>query len=190
VFGDEFAADVVIEEAASVSDRAFEVGRGNVILAGARTDLVELVKVRGDLALPPGFAALPHMRRPTWPRSPAPDLRPIVRAAYYTAPHGRLLGRVQNLEPLPPSGYLRFEALARTGVPLSNDYEVHWRITNTDRAAARAQALRGEFYKSEAFGVRWEGLQYRGVHIAEAFVIRKSGGLLIGQSEPFFVVIE
>jgi hypothetical protein len=38
--------------------------------------------------------------------------------------------------------------------------------------------------------VRWEALEYRGVHIAEAFVVRKAGGVLVGQSDPFFVVIE
>jgi hypothetical protein len=37
---------------------------------------------------------------------------------------------------------------------------------------------------------RWEGLEYRGVHIAEAFIVRMSDSLLVGQSPPFNVVIE
>ena len=34
-----------------------------------------------------------------------------------------------------------------------------------------------------------EQLAYRGVHLVEAFVIRKRDDLLIGQSAPFHVVI-
>jgi len=190
VFTDDFAADVVIEEAASVSSRAIAISKGNVIVADSVLDLVELVKLRGELALPPGFNRLPHMRRPTWRTPPMPTLTPMVRATRHATMLGRALGRVQSLEPIVADGYIRFEALTKTGVPIPDDYSVRWRITNTDRAAAADEALRGEFYKSEGFGVRWERLQYRGVHMAEAFVIRKANDLLVGQSEPFYVVID
>jgi len=33
-------------------------------------------------------------------------------------------------------------------------------------------------------------LKYRGVHLVEAFVIRKRDEVLVGQSEPFRVMIE
>ena len=37
---------------------------------------------------------------------------------------------------------------------------------------------------------RWESLEYRGVHMAEAFIIRKNDERLVGFSEPFYVVIK
>jgi hypothetical protein len=190
VFGDDFAGDVVIKEAAEVSSRALVVSKGNVITADAAADLVEMVKVRGELALPPRFTRLPHMRRPTWPVSATTAIDPIVRASYYASVDGQRLRGISSLEPLPPRGWLRFEAFTHMGMPFGDDFEVHWRITNTDQAAARAQALRGDFYKSRTVGVRWEALEYRGVHMAEAFIIRKRNSYLLGNSKPFFVVIE
>nr|USU34515.1 hypothetical protein NG677_23225 [Methylobacterium sp. OTU13CASTA1] len=52
------------------------------------------------------------------------------------------------------------------------------------------RAGRGDFYVSNLGHERWEGLEYRGVHMAEAFIIRMADDALVGQSEPFFVVIE
>lgn len=34
------------------------------------------------------------------------------------------------------------------------------------------------------------GLEYRGVHFVEAFVIRKRDNVQVSRSEPFYVVIE
>ena len=33
-------------------------------------------------------------------------------------------------------------------------------------------------------------MSYRGVHMVEAFLIRKSDDTLLGKSDPFYVVIE
>jgi len=68
-------------------------------------------------------------------------------------------------------------------------YQVHWRITNTDREALNANALRGGFEKANDGTARWEALEYRGVHCAEAFVVRRNDKALVGQSDPFYVVI-
>ena len=46
-------------------------------------------------------------------------------------------------------------------------------MTNTDEAAFNARALRGDFYKSLGGQTRFEELKYRGIHLVEAFVIRK-----------------
>ena len=56
--------------------------------------------------------------------------------------------------------------------------------------AARAGALRGEFYSSDDRSARAEQLSYRGVHFVEAFLVRKRENRLVGQSEPFYVVFE
>jgi hypothetical protein len=65
-----------------------------------------------------------------------------------------------------------------------------WRVTNTDEAAASKNELRGRFEKPENGKSRWESLKYRGVHLAEAFVIRKRDNRIVGQSEAFRVMIE
>jgi hypothetical protein len=77
------------------------------------------------------------------------------------------------------------------GLPFgSGEYKVMWRVTNTDEAAARENALRRRFEKPEADNRRWEQLKYRGVHLVEAFLIRKRDDKIVGQSEPFRVMIE
>ena len=63
-------------------------------------------------------------------------------------------------------------------------------MTNTDEAARRANALRGDYYRSDEPGIRWEQLSYRDVHMVEAFLIRKADDTLLGKSDPFYVVIE
>jgi hypothetical protein len=50
--------------------------------------------------------------------------------------------------------------------------------------------LRGDFYPSDSGSSRSEQLSYRGVHFVEAFLVRKRDSGLVGQSEPFYVVIE
>jgi Adenylyl/Guanylyl and SMODS C-terminal sensor domain len=52
------------------------------------------------------------------------------------------------------------------------------------------RAGRGDFYVENSSHGRWETLDFRGVHMAEAFVIRRSDDLLVGVSNPFYVVIE
>lgn len=97
---------------------------------------------------------------------------------------------VRSAEPLRPGYWLRFTASNNIGVPFTDDYKVQWRVTNTDKAAARASALRGDFYASNSSASRSERLEYRGVHFVEAFLIRKRDNCMVGQSEPFYVVIE
>lgn len=65
-----------------------------------------------------------------------------------------------------------------------------WRVTNTDEAAAQKNELRGNFEKPESDNSRWESLKYRGVHLVEAFVIRKRDDRIVGQSDAFRVMIE
>lgn len=192
VFGEKFAKDVVIDEAKSVSQKAavfITETAGAVVAAG--TDLVTLIKVYGSRALPTGFDKLPHMKRPTWRTPNAAALTVRVRAELYTSHGGNKIKDIVSLEPLSPAHWVRVRSTTATGIPwLAEEFDVKWRITNTDQAAFRAGCLRGGFEDSNSPGERWEQLAYRGVHIIEAFIIRRRDNALVGQSQPFFVAIE
>ncbi|MBD2746750.1 nucleotidyltransferase [Microvirga sp. BT688] len=192
VFGDEFAADVVVEEAKSVSRSAVAVLKESISTAALFTgDLVAAVKQFGSRALPPGFSSLPHMQRPRWRQSPSPVFTVHVKAELYKSQGFGKLKSVQTLEPLPPNHWIYFTATTSTGVPLStSEFRVEWRVTNTDLAAFNDRCLRGDFYPSDSGQSRWEHLKYRGVHLVEAFVIRKRDEVLVAKSNPFQVVIE
>jgi len=49
---------------------------------------------------------------------------------------------------------------------------------------------RGGFERPRDGHRRWETLEYRGVHMAEAFIIRRRDDRLVGHSDPFYVVIK
>ncbi|WP_162520733.1 nucleotide-binding domain-containing protein [Pseudaquabacterium pictum] len=114
----------------------------------------------------------------------------MFSAELRTGKYGTTVRPLQSAEPLQPDYWLRFTATGSHGIPFTDDYRVHWRVANTDKAASRAGALRGDFYASDDGASRSERLQYRGVHFVEAFLIRKRDNRLVGQSDPFYVVIE
>jgi len=189
VFGDEFAAGEVTEKAVAVAESAVAPFRGNPLFTGIR-DLVDLVKRIGGAGLPQGFDTLPHMRRPRWRAVSGATLRVVVSAQLYSAREGQPLGAVTSLTALSPDRWLKFDARNHLGLPFPENFAVWWRVTNTDQVARQANALRGDFYKSDRGHERWERLAYRGVHLVEAFVVRKSDQTLLGKSAPFYVTIE
>lgn len=189
VFGDDFAVREVEEKASKVSEAALAAVRGTPLFEGA-DDLVALVKKIGRAALPSGFDRLPHMRRPRWRNVPGTRLTVNVGAQLWTARYGQQLHTLPSLEPSKPGYWVRFIATNNHGLPFPDTYKVEWRVTNTDEVARRANSLRGGYYRSDDSGVRWERLSYRGVHIVEAFLIRKTDDALLGKSETFYVVIE
>lgn len=189
VFGDDFAAEETVAKAACVSESAALELRGRS-LASVGSDLVSLVKSLGPKALPKGFNRLPHMHRPKWRASSSPELAVRVSAYLYTGRYEQPIRQITSLEPLQSGYWIKFSASSSSGLPFPNEHYVMWRVTNTDKAAQKAKALRGEFYKSGSNNSRWEFLQYRGVHIVEAFLIRKTTEVMLGKSEPFYVVIE
>lgn len=189
VFGDDFAAEETVAKAACVSESAaLELVGSSLVLAGS--DLVALVKKLGSVALPKGFNRLPHMHRPKWRPGSGTGHKIKVSAYLYTSRYGQLVRQITSLEPLKSSYWIKFSASSGSGLPFPNEHYVMWRVTNTDKAAQKAQALRGEFYESDSNNSRWESLQYRGVHIVEAFLIRKATEVMLGKSDPFYVVIE
>src|SRR6266851_1207107 len=90
--------------------------------------------------------------------------------------------------PLPKHNLLRFQARTSVGMPISGDFEIRWRVTNTDEAAGKANCLRGGFEICNDGSSRWESLEYRGVHTVEAFILRRRDKVLVAQSNPFYVV--
>lgn len=189
IFGDDFAKSVVIAEAARSVASAFLVGKAAADGISSSADLVALVSRFGARALPSNFDLQPHMQSPPWPVRGGLS---YVQVSATLHPHegGRTLKQVTGLEPLKPNSSIKFDARTAVGMPFSSDYKVKWRITNTDEAARRDNGLRGGFYPSSSGTWRWESLKYRGVHIAEAFVIRRRDNALVAKSPPFYVVIE
>jgi hypothetical protein len=185
VFGDDFAKGEVTQRATTVS---------SVVLAESRlpsTDIVEAVTRFGRAVLQRLPHNLPHVLPPTWrfARS-GTSLAVQVRAGLYATRNGNRIAAFESGDVLPKGREVLFEAVTATGFPFAaNDYDVRWRVVNTDREAAQAKALRGGFYRSDQPGVRWESTAYHGAHWVEAFVIRKRDNACVSQSDRFFVVI-
>jgi hypothetical protein len=60
--------------------------------------------------------------------------------------------------------------------------ETHPPVGDQEAVALALNAGRGGFYPPTSGTRRWEALEYRGVHIAEAFIIRMSDDVLVGHS--------
>jgi hypothetical protein len=194
VFGDEFAKGAVVNEGKSV---------GSIVVADIRKrlvdasqfggDLVEAIKRYGGNILPASFNRQPYMEAPRWRNAPQNQQMSVsVRADLHRSKYGtQSLGPIQSLQPLQPSYWLHFKAVTNTGLPFDpSHYRVHWRVTNTDQAAAAEQCLRGKIENPESDNRRWEELKYRGVHLVEVFVISKRTVQIVGQSDAFRVMIE
>ncbi|TIS37529.1 cyclic GMP-AMP synthase DncV-like nucleotidyltransferase [Mesorhizobium sp.] len=192
VFGEAFAKDVVLEEAVEVAKTAAASARQVFgVLADTSGDMISLLGRFGAQVIPRGIRNLPHMRRPKWQVASSPTMSVVVKAELYASRGYNKLADINSLDILAPGRWLQFRATTANGLPLvGEEYDVQWRITNTDRVARERNQLRGEFYESSTRGYRWEKLEYRGVHVAEAFVIRKRGNIQVGKSEPFLVAIE
>jgi hypothetical protein len=184
IFGDGFAEDVVAEQAIQIASKVL----GTSIPA---RDIVEAVSKFGPAILGRIPHALPHVQRPTW-RMPSSGKGATVRisASQYRERNGNGFGRFASGSVVPKHRRVLFQAMSTAGLPFtSSEYDVFWRVVNTDREGANAGQLRGGFYASEPAGCRWESTLYRGAHWGEAFVIRKRDRVCIGKSDRFFVVI-
>ncbi len=186
VFGEKFAAGEARRAAETVSESA---SSGAIVLSGHYRDLVEMVKALGAEAVPAKLQKLPHIRRPIWRKSNDPHTVK-VGAELRDQSNGYTIRSVRSAEPLQAGYWVKFTATNAVGFPFTDDYKVQWRVTNTDKVAAKEEALRGDFYPSDERFWRTEKLSYRGVHFVEAFLIRKKDNRLSGQSDPFYVVIE
>lgn len=186
VFGDAFAAGEA-KEAARVSESVAKSAA--LVLAGQFRDLVDLVKIKGREALPARIAHLPYVHRPRW-RAASQQYTVKVSADLHMSRYGDHIRTVSSLEPVQRGRAIRFRAMNNVGIPFSSGFKIMWRVTNTDKAAYDADALRGDFYCSDSGASRTEELSYRGVHFVEAFLVGSGDNRLYGKSEPFYVVIE
>lgn len=192
VFGEEFAASVVIEKAASVSRSSDLLTAASHTVIAAATDLVARFAQFGRTALPDDFDRLPHKQRPRWKVAATSTFNVSVAASLHSGRNGRWIETIDidRRCPLPKQYWMQFQLRTSTGTPLAGDYDIHWRVTNTDEEANRAGCLRGGFERANDGSSHWEQLAYRGVHTVEAFVVRKRDQHLVAQSAPFYVVIE
>jgi hypothetical protein len=186
IFGDHFAKDIVAERASQVT---------SMVLAESAPlvrDVVDAVSRFGATILARIPRLLPHVQRPRWRMPGAGKATPIqIRAGQYYQRNGTRLGPFLSGDVIPKHREILFKALTTTGAPFpSSEFDVFWRVVNTDREAVDAGSLRGGFYPSDPASSRWESTLYRGAHWVEAFVIRKRDKACIGQSERFFVVIQ
>lgn len=181
LFGDAFAGSVQLDETAGRFALASPTGAGRNLFQ----DLVDLVVTFGRSAIPPNFRRVPHMVRPIWTDRRDPDLEVVVRATLKGGPKSMYAQAVGSGDPLRPGQKIWFHAVRISGEPIGSAYDVHWRITNT----GDVPSPRGDYYPSEPGHEREETLAWRGVHLAEAFVVRSSDGSLAAISEPFYVVI-
>lgn len=192
VFSEDFAADVVLEEAKSASKSAVVLLKDSVTSASSFSgDLVDAIKAFGMTAITPSFDHQPHMQSPRWRIAPTGHIAVRIVATLYRSKGYGAIRAVNSLDPLPKGYWIEFRAVSQNaGIQMSNDYRVHWRITNTDEQAYSARQLRGGFYDSNHANAHFEELKYRGVHLAEAFVVRKRDEVLVGKSPTFRVVVE
>lgn len=154
-------------------------------------DLVDAIKRFGALILPTGFNKKPYMEAPKWKRATSQQVSVSIQANLRLNELDAQSVSIQPLNPLPRDRWLHFKAVTNTGLPFDPAYyRVMWRVTNTDEDAARAGHLRGRFEMPENDNSRREFLKYRGVHLVEAFVIRKRDERIVGQSDAFRVMIE
>ncbi|MCG6205837.1 nucleotidyltransferase [Rhodopseudomonas sp. HC1] len=191
VFGSDFAKGEVLKTAQALT----ESGSRSLIehfldsTAAHGGGIVDLVRDLGISILPPSFARPPHIQAPPWRSVPQPaDI--AVTAEWRSASHvqgGRMVATGQVCR---ARGGLYFRASRSDGTSVPSEYDVKWRITNTGAEAMSNKAGRGGFEISNKADGRWEELVYRGIHIAEAFVVRRSDDVLVGVSRPFYVVIE
>jgi hypothetical protein len=189
IFGSEFAKGDVIKVAAdSVSEGMVKARSLMDTTAAHLSELVDVIKNFGLSVLPASFSRPPHMQEPPWQQLPSlSKIDVIAEWRSNSTAQGRPI-RMDDV--LPARGGLYFHAVINGGEDVPNGYATQWRITNTGVEALTKRAGRGGFYVQNRSEGHWEDLQYRGVHIAEAFVIRRSDDVLVAKSAPFYVLIE
>ncbi|NTH68489.1 SMODS domain-containing nucleotidyltransferase [Rhizobium rhizogenes] len=188
VFGDEFAKSENVKKAeASASSQALALLRDGAAHLDA---LVETVIDFGISILPSSFRTPTHLHRPPWAAAEHISRSVRISAEYRASKHSGRGHPVNPGEALPPRGGLWFDVRVNKFQTVPSDCYVRWRITNTGAVAMALNKGRGWFEKPTEGDRRWEELQYRGVHMAEAFIIRRRDDRLVGYSEPFYVVIK
>lgn len=188
VFGDEFAKGENVKKAEA---SAMQQARALLMEGAAHLDsLVDNVIDFGISILPAWFRTPAHLQPPRWQPADHVSRNVQVFAEYRASQDSRRGNRINSGEALPPRGGIWFDVRVHKFQAVPADCYVRWRITNTGAVAMALNKGRGSFEKPTDGDRRWEALEYRGVHMAEAFIIRRSDDRLVGFSEPFYVVIK
>ncbi len=190
VFGSDFAKNEIVVASERISE-GMTLAQSLLVGTSAHFDgLVDVVRNFGVSILPRSFYNIPHMKKPTWVRANTVSNNIQIFATWQTSRYDIQGKPVKSGDILPSRGGIWFDVAVNGSDPLPSGFRVEWRITNTGSVAISLNSGRGEFYIPQHGNRRWEELQYRGVHLAEAFIIRNSDNFLVGQSSPFNVVIE
>lgn len=190
LFGDDFAKG---QDASALSSGNLvqRTPLGSLVLSTAAhlDSLVDDVISLGRSILPTAFYRPPYQKSPPWRVLETVSRNVQVTAVYQTSRSNSSGQSIGPGDALPRSGGLWFTAYVNGGQPVPEGFRVEWRITNTGAEALMRHAGRGTFYAGQRIHSRWEELSYRGVHIVEAFIVRTRDEALVGQSEPFEVVV-
>lgn len=190
VFGDDFAKSEVIKAAASVDEGVSLAATLLATTAHHADAIVDVVRRLGIAILPTWFNQPPHMRQPPWPSLASVSSNVQVTAQWQTSRSASISTPVRRDDVLRRSGGIWFDLTLDGGQPLPAGYRVQWRVTNTGIMAMALGNGRGEFYAPTSGNRRWEDIAYRGIHIVEAFVLRRQDDVLVAKSPPFHVIIE
>lgn len=188
VFGDEFAKG---EDVKKTEASAIQHASALLMESAAHLDsLVDNVIDFGINILPPWFRTPSHIQAPQWKPAEHVSRNVHVSGEYRASKSSDKTHPISSGEPLPPSGGVWFDVRVNKFQAVPANCYVRWRITNTGVVAMALKRGRGGFETPTDGHRRWEPLEYRGVHMAEAFIIRKGDDRLVGVSEPFYVVIQ
>lgn len=190
IFGDAFAKGDEISVAASLDEGRSLVTNLLATTAHHADGIVDMVKSMGVSILPKWFYEPPHMQQPPWPAIGAISSSVQISASWQSSRHAAASNTVRRDDALPRKGGIWFDLTVNNGEQLPSGYRVQWRVTNTGTMAMALGNGRGGFYPPTSDNRRWEDLAYRGVHIVEAFILRRTDDVLVGKSPPFNVVIE
>lgn len=198
VFGDKFAkGTTVLSKSLTESTEEDELDEdASVLLAGLiRTDahhdgrVVDVLRRAGRWLWKPSLDRPAHMMQPVWPRADIVSDRVRIIATWRSSRNSPDGKDVEDFDELPGNGGLWFDVRVNGYEHVPPGHSVRYRITNTGAVAMALKKGRGGFETPQEGTKRWEPLEYRGVHLAEAFIVRDSDRRLVGQSAPFHVVI-
>lgn len=195
VFGDRFAKTVTVLSSVLAEDTELEKAEESLLSGVTRSDawhdnrIVDLVGRMGRWLWKPSFDRPKHMSQPIWPRADIVSDQIQIHATWRPSRYSPESKQVADFQALARSGGLWFDITVNAGDALPAGFYVRYRITNTGSVAMGRGQGRGGFETPQEGTRRWEELQYRGIHLAEAFIIRESDRKLVGQSAPFHVVI-
>jgi len=188
VFGDDFAKSENVKKS---EETAKQQVRSLLREGAAHLDsLVDRVIDFGVTVLPASFKAPSHIQAPPWQHAEYVSRNVQVFAEYLHSGKALRGYPISSGEALPPRGGLWFDVRINKFQYVPADCFVRWRITNTGSVAMALKKGRGRFERPTDGGRRWEALEYRGVHMAEAFIVRKQDNVLLAYSEPFYVVVK